>query len=202
MRDLVEASGHHEYALNFHYAAGARPMVEKDDRWVGDKNHRLFTFGDNGTWQQKESWISNHHGKRVNAPFLRFISHGEGQQEFFTFILPVERAIDPPMIEEVPIVIGRAFIIKYSGYTDVFVYNDEPGQSIDNGIFVSNFEYTWARLRPDETLPDEFVLIGGSRLSIGGKEIFSSHEVSSASALRFGSELYLKTDLGRSVKQL
>jgi hypothetical protein len=199
MRDLVAGTGHHEYALNFHYSADARPTVCEDDRWVGDEKHRLFTFGDNGTWQQKESWISNHHGNRVNAPFLRFISHGEGQQEFFTFIMPVDGGIEPPIVGEVPVEMGRAFIIKYRGYTDVFVYNDEPGQPIDNGIFISNFDYTWARLRPGETLPDEFILINGDRLSIGGKEIFESH-TASASALRLGRELYVKTDLSRAVR--
>ncbi len=202
MRDLVKAAGHHEYAANFHYAAGTKAIVDEDGGWAGDDRHRLFTFGDNGQWQQKESWISNNHGNRENAPYLRFISHGEGQQEFFTFILPISFGAEPPLVEEVPIVGGRAFIIKYAGYTDVFVYNDEPEQAIDNGIFVSNFEYTWARLRPDETIPDEFILVGGDRLSIGGNEIFEAHELTSASALRLGGELYVKTDLGRSVKTL
>jgi hypothetical protein len=202
MRDLVEGAGRHEYALNFHYSPDAKPVVEDDDRWIGDEDHRLFTFGDNGAWQQKESWISNNHANRVNAPFLRFVSNGEGPQEFFTFILPVDSRVEPPLIEEVPSRSGRAFKIGYAGYTDLFVYNDDVSQTIDNGIFVSNFEYSWARLRAGESTPDEFILINGDRLVIGGKEIFESQDVNSASVRRLGSELYIETDLGRTCMKI
>lgn len=202
MRDLVEGAGRHQYALNFHYSADARPVVEDDDRWISDEDHRLFTFGDHGAWQQKESWISNNHANRVNAPFLRFVSNGEGPQEFFTFILPVDRGFEPPLVEEVPSVSGRAFKIRYAGYTDLFVYNDDASQTIDNGIFVSNFEYSWARLRAGESTPDEFILVNGDRWAIRGKEIFESHEVNSASARRLGSELYIETDLGRTTRKI
>ena len=182
MRDLVEAKGEHEYSLNFHYDRDVKPAIGDDGNWVGDDDHRLFTFGDNGSWEQKESWISNNHGNRVNAPFLRFISSGQGTQEFFTFILPVDHGVTPPEVSEIPMASGRAFVIKYGGYTDVFVFNDEPGQSIDNGIFESNFKYSWARLSEGETLPDEFVLIDGNRLKISGSEIFDGPDMDHAIA--------------------
>ncbi len=202
MRDLVEGAGVHEYALNFHYSPDRKPIVESGQGWVGDDSHRLCTFGDNGVWQQKESWISNNHAHRVNAPYLRFVSQGEGPQEFFTFILPLDQGTDPPVVEEVPSNTGRAFMIKYAGYFDLFVYNDDIAHVIDNGIFASNFEYSWARLREGESVPDELILVNGDRLSIGNKEIFESHEVNSASARRLGRELYIETDLGRTIKSL
>jgi hypothetical protein len=202
MRDFVGGTARHEYALNFHYSLDAKPTVDDDDRWVGDENHRLFVFGDNGAWQHKESWISNNHAHRENAPFMRYVSRGEGPQEFFTFILPVDEGVESPVVREVATASGRAFTIKYTGYTDLFIYNDDPSQAIDNGIFLSNFEYSWARLRADEAIPDEFILVNGDRLRIGGKEIFESHEVNSASVRRLGRELYLDTDLGRTIKPL
>ncbi len=202
MRDLVSGTGTHEYALNFHYSVNTKPVVEDDDRWVGDDDHRLFVFGDNGAWQQKESWISNNHAHRVNAPFLRFVSRGQGPQEFLTFILPMVSPIEAPVVEEVAAAQGRAFVIKYAGYTDIFVYNDDTSQALDNGIFISNFEYTWARLRAGESAPDEIVVINGDRLAIGGKELFEPHEVNSASARRFGNELYVETDHGRMIRTL
>jgi hypothetical protein len=73
---------------------------------------------------------------------------------------------------------------------------------IDYGSFSSNFEYTWARLRTGESIPDEFILINGDRFVIGDKEIFEAHEVNSASARRLGNDLYVETDLGRTIKSL
>ena len=202
MRDLVETVGEHEYSLNFHYDSETKPVIGYEGKWVGDDDHRLFTFGDNGSWQQKESWISNNHGNKMNAPFLRFMSSGEGTQEFFTFILPVDRGVEPPAVTEIPAAAGRAFVITYAGYTDIFVFNDVAGQSIDNGIFSSNFKYSWARMTGGETMPDEFVLVGGNRLRIGAAEIFDVDILTYASARRLGNELYIKTDLGRSKRTL
>jgi len=202
MRDLVETAGEHEFSLHFHFNRELRPVIGRGGRWVGDENHRLFAFGDNGSWQQKESWISNHHGNKVNAPFLRFLSSGQGTQEFFTFILPVDRAIPPPDVSEVFTHAGRAFVVKYAGYTDVFVFNDEKGQVVETGMFDSNFRYSWARLNEDEALPDELVLIDGSRFRIGDHEILKEADVAYAAVRRLGRELYFKTDKVRRTASL
>ena len=202
MRDVVETTGEHEYSLNFHFDHGIKTDIGGDGAFVGGDDHRLFTFGDNGTWQQKESWISTNHGNRVNAPFMRFISSGEGTQEFFTFILPSEPGVEPPDVSEIPLAAGRAFVIKHGSYTDVFVLNDEPGEIIDNGIFDSNFKYTWARLSEGERVPDEFVLISGNGLIVNGNEIFEEADVPFAAVRRLGNDLYLKTDKTRRTTAL
>lgn len=202
MRDLVETAGEHEFSLHFHFDRNLKPVIGENGRWIGDDDHRLFAFGDNGAWQQKESWISNNHGNKVNAPFLRFLSSGLGTQEFFTFILPVPRGVEPPVVSEVPTETGRAFVIKYNKYTDVFVFNDDTGETVETGIFNSNYRYSWARLSEGESLPDEFVLIGGNRLTIGENEIFDKPNVAHASARRLGSDLYVKTDKGRRTVSL
>lgn len=202
MRDLIETEGKHEFSLHFHFDRDLRPAIERNGEFVGDENHRLFTFGDNGAWQQKESWISNDHGNRVNAPFMRFLSSGHGTQEFFTFILPVEHDIDPPEVREVPAVAGRAFVIKYNGYTDAFVFNDDKGQLVETGIFDSDFQYSWARLSEGENSPDEFVLIDGSCLKIGGRDIFNGARAEYAVARRLGEELYFRTDKVREIALL
>ena len=200
IRDIVATRGRHEYSLNFHYAQDIKPGVSENGNWVGDENHRMFTFGDNGSWQQKESWISTNHGNKINAPFIRFVSQGEGTQEFFTLILPVDHGVPPPEVSEVPSQIGRAFIIKYSGYTDLFVFNDGPGQMVETGIFDSNFKYSWARLSEGETLPDEFVLIDGDTVRIDGKDVLDAPVGSYAAIRRLGSNLYIKTENGRTKK--
>lgn len=198
--DTAEALEAHEYALNFHFADGRDTAIL--DGSIGGTDHRLFTFGDNGAWEQKEAWISTNHGNRRNAPFFRYVSAGEGTQEFFTFIMPFGAGDEPPVVTETPISGGRAFLIKYAGYTDIFLTNDETGRVIDNGLFASDFRLAWARLREGERLPDEVVLIDGLVMNIGETAVIKDGPCSFASVRRFGSEFYVKTDLGRGIISL
>lgn len=196
MRDLAETAGSHEYSLNFHFAEGRNPAIGDDGSFVGDDSDRLFTFGDNGFWQRREAFISRNHGNKRPASFMRYLSSGEGTQEFFTFIMPVATGQIPPIVTEAAIENGRAFVVKYNGYTDIYVLNDGYGV-IDNGVFASNFRHSWARLRDGESAPDEMVLIDGDMLSVGGSEILKIEESSYASIRRYGSEYYIQTVHGR-----
>ena len=202
MRDVVETPGDHEYSLNFHFAFDVKPTIGDGGAWVGDADSRIFTFGDNGAWQQKESWISTNHGNRVNAPFMRFVSKGSGTQEFFTVILPADNRVRPTEVSEVPMAGGRAFVIKYCGYTDLFVFNDEPGKMIETGFFDTNFKYSWARLSVGETVPDEFVLIEGDKFRLDGGEITDARHGKYATIRRLGNDLYINAEKGRKRKSL
>jgi hypothetical protein len=198
MRDVVETSGSHDYSLNFHFDDTATPAVSSDGKYVGDDGYRLFTFGDNGAWQQKESWISKVHGNKINAPFLRFMSSGDGVQEFFTFILPVDSQMSQPEVVEASTPAGRAFVIKYGPYRDLLIFNDTEQEYIDAGGFESNCRYTWARLREGESIPDEFVLINGDGLRISGINVVDVIDHKYAAARRLGSELYIRSGAKRS----
>ncbi|MFN0141452.1 MAG: alginate lyase family protein [Pyrinomonadaceae bacterium] len=196
MRDLAETHGSHEYSLNFHFAEGRDPVIDEDGIFVGDNSSRIFAFGDNGFWQQKQAFVSTNHGNKRPTSFMRYLSSGDGTQEFFTFIMPFAPRQIPPNVIEAASDKGRAFIIKYNGYTDVFVLNDS-GDVIDNGVFASNFRYSWARLRDGESAPDELVLIDGDSLSVGGSEVLKIEKSSYASVRRYGSEYYIQTVHGR-----
>ncbi len=203
IRDVAETTGEHEYSLNFHFDHAVGTAISDDGKWVGGDYHRLYTFGDNGSWEQKESWISKDHGNRMNAPFLRFLSKGVGTQEFFTFILPVDEMCEPPQVSEMSMTSGRAFVIKFERYTDLFVFNDEPGTTIDNGIFASDFKYSWARLSEGESVPDELVAVEGSSLIIKGNELLGKAvDPRFAAIRRLGNDMYLKTATGRSTVSL
>jgi hypothetical protein len=115
--------------------------------------------------------------------------------------VPVVDGVQPPEVIEVPIQVGRAFVIRYNGYTDAFVFNDEGDKTVETGAFDTNFRYSWARLRQGENIPDEFVLIDGSELKIGEYEIVNT-QVPFASARRLGNELYIKTDSSRITASL
>lgn len=193
IRDFVETAGEHDYSLNFHFDGSARTAVGEGGKWVGGEDHRIFTFGDNGSWDQKESWISKNHGSRTNAPFMRFVSKGIGPQEFFTFIIPTEDQTEPPVVSEVEMASGRAFVINYAGYMDVFVVNDEPSNLVDNGIFESDFQYSWARLSSEEAVPDELVLIGGRSVVIESNRVIDDRQTEHTSIRRLGNTLYIRS---------
>lgn len=196
VRDLVRSAGEHEYSLNFHYARDVRPGVSVAGDCVGDAGHRIYTFDGTGRWEQRESWISNNHGNRVNAPFLRYVSSGIGPQEFFTFIMPVASGAPAPEVSEVVSYRGRGFIVKFAAYTDLFVFNDDAAEPVETGVFETDFKYTWARLAEGETVPHELVAIDGSTLTLDETVVVGKH-TSFVSGRRFGKEFYRKTDNGR-----
>lgn len=193
IRDLIAVKGSHECQLNFHYAAGTKVSTGIDGAYAGSKRHRIFCFGDEGRWLRKESWVSREYGNKTNAPFLRYLSTGRGMQEFFTFIMPVGTGRRNPIAAELSIVGGRAFIINFGAYTDVFVVGD--GEMLRTELFDTNFHLSWARLTADETIPEEFVLIGGDRLRLNERDIFDGEgRHASVSIRRFGSDLYINAD--------
>ncbi|MGI8787740.1 MAG: alginate lyase family protein [Pyrinomonadaceae bacterium] len=197
MRDFVATNGKHDYRLNFHFNPKTNPAIEKtenDFSYVGETSDaenglRLFTFGDNGNWQEKESPISVCYGEKSDAPHLQFASSGIGAQEFFTFLLPSEAGADAPQVLETTVEGGRAFVVDFRGYRDLFVFADGE-QIIRTEIFTTNFRFLWARLSEGEGLPEEFVLIGGTHFSLGGREIINyPNELEHATARRFGNKL-------------
>jgi hypothetical protein len=203
MRDYVETLGKNDYQLNFHFNTKTQPEIEGAENgsfYVDEKSDknlglRLFTFGDNGGWQRKDSWVSNFYGKRINAPFLRFMSKGVGSQEFFTFMMPTSSSFAPPEIFETEIVGGRAFVINHRGYNDIFIFSDETDQMIRTEFFDSDFKFMWARLSEGESLPEEFVLINGSKFVIKDREIINyPQNLKFATARRLGHKLNVRTN--------
>lgn len=201
MRDYVKTVGEHDYQQNFHFDVDTNPTVEniENGRWCvtetsgGEGGLRLFTFGDNGGWQRKESWVSNCYGERVNAPFLRYVSKGVGPQEFFTFMIPAEVGFYKPEVFETEVIGGRAFVIKYRDYNDLLVFAD-GGQVVRTELFNTNFEFLWARLGKNDELPEEFVLVNGTNFSLGGREIVNyPNNLEFATARRFGHKLNVRT---------
>jgi hypothetical protein len=201
MRDFVKTIGEHSYQQNFHFNAKTNPHIENLDngrRCVSENPEngtglRLFTFGDNGSWQRKESWISKCYGERINAPFLRYVSNGIGPQEFITFMIPSEKGFYKPEVFETEVVGGRAFVINYRDYQDLFVFSDGE-RIIRTELFNTDFRFLWARLSGDEKLPEDFVLVGGKYFSLGGREILNyPNNLEFAVARRLGNRLNVRT---------
>ncbi|HEX8287353.1 MAG TPA: alginate lyase family protein [Pyrinomonadaceae bacterium] len=204
VRDFVETAAEHNYALNFHFDDKANPAIEATGSGilcVGENSSkkregwRLFTFGDNGDWEKKESPISTVYGAKRNAPFFRFSSRGTGSQEFFTFLLPSEIGYAKPEVYETSVVGGRAFVIKYRDYTDLFVYADSNESILHTEFFSTNFRFLWARMSAGEDLPEEFVMIGGTHFTLDNRDVINHPtELQFAVARRFGSKLNVRTN--------
>ncbi len=202
MRDFVETKGENEYGLNFHFNIETQPEIlgrenggfcvnETPADKVGIK---IATFGDNGGWQRKESWVSTCLGKRINAPFLRFVTKGIGSQEFFTFLMPTDIGFEEPEVFETEVANGRAFLIKYRYYNDLFVFADGKGQTVRTEFFDTNFRFLWARLSEGESLPEEFVMIDGTNFNLSGREVVNyPNRLKFAHARRLGHKLNVRT---------
>ncbi len=203
MRDFVKASGKHDYKLNFHFDSQTNPQIETSENAFNSVNEsaaeigsQIFTFGDNGDWRHLQSSISNCYGKRTDAPLLQFASAGIGAQEFFTFILPTETGADAPQVIETDVAGGRAFVINFRGYQDLLVFADGE-QVIRTEIFNTNFRFLWARISEGESMPEEFVMVGGTNFSLGGRDVINHpHELNWATARRFGNKLNINTSEG------
>lgn len=202
MRDYVETLGENEYGLNFHFNIKTQPEILSEEQSgfciqempANEVGIKLATFGDNGGWQRKESWISTCYGKRINAPFLRFVSKGIGSQEFFTFMMPTDVGFNPPEVFETEITGGRAFVIKYRDYNDLFVFGDGNGQPIRTEFFDTNFRFLWARLSVGEGLPEEFVMVDGTNFNLNGREVVNyPNRLKFAIARRLGTKLNVRT---------
>ncbi|NNE97653.1 MAG: heparinase II/III-family protein, partial [Pyrinomonadaceae bacterium] len=201
MRDFVETAGKHSYKQNFNFDRKTRPEIRNLNGldYVSETNSQgfgleLFTFGDNGNWRIKDGWVSNCYGDRDKAPLVQYVSKGVGPQEFFTFMVPNEKGFEKPEVIETTVEGGRAFVVNYRNYSDLFVFADGDGQIIRTEFFNTDFRFLWARMSPDDRLPEEFVLINGSNFSLDGRVVVQDPKgLDYAIARRFGDKLYVRT---------
>jgi hypothetical protein len=204
MRDFVATGGEHDYKLNFHCAENVNPATEAakngglcvgENGSENDSDWRLFTFGDNGGWRKSKSFVSKNYGSKTDSALLQFASNGIGGQEFFTFLMPAENSFAAPEVYETFLANGRAFVINYRDYLDLFVFTDDGEQIVRTEFFNTNFKFTWARIGAGDEMPEEFVMLGGSHFTFGDREVIKHPKMLDyAVARRFGSRLNVKTN--------
>lgn len=202
IHDFAATRGNHEYALNFQFNPGCTPSVrrlENGDWGVEQASRegdglRLVTFGDNGAWNQKESWISRNHGERFNASSMRYASAGTGPQEFFTFMLPLEQGVRGPEVRESFAAGGRTFEISFRGYDDVFAYCDTVMGVVFRNV-KTDFRVSWARFNASG-MPEEIILVDGRRLNVDGRSIIDSpNPLAFASVCILGNQIEVRTSV-------
>ncbi|HYP01876.1 MAG TPA: alginate lyase family protein, partial [Pyrinomonadaceae bacterium] len=174
IRDQVETAGTHDYELNFHFAPDAAPEVDRDDETgvrerAGDAaGLELFTFGARGKWRKTEGWVSTCYGARTPAPVASYEARGEGEQEFFSFLIPRRAEQGSASVREIETKEGRAFEVADGEMRDLLLVGARESDEL-RGIR-SDFAGTWVRFPAHEgAQATEFVLIGGSRFEIEGQ---------------------------------
>jgi hypothetical protein len=177
VRDRVDTVGLHHYDLHFHFAADAGPVIETRagvqavrERTNDKPGLEIFTFGAHGTWRQEDGWVSCCYGARSPGSVLVFSAAAGGNQEFVTFLFPRPARGPSLQVEEKEARGGRAFAIRADAARDVVLIG--PGHRMEAAGIATDFEWTWARFPSALEAPRELVLLGGSFLSLNGKELF------------------------------
>jgi hypothetical protein len=178
VRDQVQTSGTHQYDLHFHFAADASPSIERQaginavrERNPNQPGLEIVTFCGDGAWRREEGWVSQCYGERSPGPILIYSASGAGNQEFVSFLVP--RAAQSPSVEIRELEAeggGRAFEIRDDAVRDLLLMGSAA--PVAAARMVSDFEWTWARCAPGSDSPSEFVLLNGSYLALGGRDVF------------------------------
>jgi hypothetical protein len=204
MRDRIESAGEHTCELRFHYAHGARPLIEKGagleaaavrERSALRCGMELFAFGDAGEWHETQGWISEAYGSRQPAPVLSFSAATKGSHEFVTFLVPRSAADKESHAREATASGGRAFELLDTFSHDLLLIRAVDAAVISSSLVTSDFEWSWARFAQEGEEPQELLLIQGSALSLYGKEIVSAESpMDYLSLRRSGEDLIVETE--------
>lgn len=201
MRDLIETNGPHRCELRFHFAPGARPMIENDSQRVMAVRERetnragleLFAFGGAGEWQREEGWVSSVYGAREAAPVCVFSANTKGAHEFITFLVPRRAEDERFHVREIEAKSGRAFEVRDGQARELLLIGAEGGSSASS--LTSDFEWTWARFGLEGNYLTELLLLNGRLLCLDGKEVVKAESMAGyVSARRAGKDLIIERD--------
>jgi hypothetical protein len=218
MRDRILTAGAHSYDLRFHFAPGAKPLIESPDTAAPAVRESetdapgldLFAFGHGGAWRTEKSWVSRCYGERTAAPLCVFsassigptdgASKGTSQSvEFTTFLIPRAVGEDRAAAEvrEIEAEGGKAFeFIKGDARDLLLLTTTAVGPMVEAAEVSSDFQWAWLRFERDTVELKEMVLLGGRTLSIDGRKVFEAAESAGyVVARRFGRELRVETNV-------
>lgn len=198
IRDRVISQGQHTVDLHFHFEPpGSVDIQTKSLKFAPNNvNPRLemVVFADNGAWSKEDGWVSHCYAEKQPAPATVFSSRGAA--EVVTLIMPM--AEDPSRqrsVQGVRSTAGRAFEIAGDKTFDIVLIGN--GNRIETARLSSDFEWTWARFSDGDPIPVEFILIGGHKLELEGREILRSvRRLNYLAGTRIKDQFFLKTDDG------
>jgi hypothetical protein len=203
LRDHVATAGAHHYQSHFHFAADTDPVIDSElstsavrERTNGEPGVEILAFGKGGTWWREEGWVSSHYAARTPAPVLIFSLSGVGDEEIVTFLVPRAASAANVQVRELEAHGGRAFEVQDGAVRDIVLLGS--GLPVEAARMRSDFAWTWARFGPTSDTPTELVLLGGTFLSLEGREIFRAKGRAAYVLIRWiGAEVIVETDQGK-----
>jgi hypothetical protein len=153
----------------------------------------LFVFGGEGRWQEKEGWVSECYGQRVQAPVWKFSARAAGAQCFISFLMPRAAHAPQSSMREIEAVNGRAFETSKGASRDILLMSD--GALAETALMASDFEWAWARFDAGSRTPSELLLINGHHFKLNGLEVLNSPErIQYLFMRRMGEDLYVDSE--------
>jgi hypothetical protein len=176
---------------HFHFAAGAAPEVEaRGDAYavsaggVVEPGVEMLSPRADGRWVLREGWVSRCYGAREPAAVATRQLEVAGAYDSLTFMLPLAAgATRGAELTELETVCGgragRAFELRRGGGVRdlLLVGSGRGGEVRTRGDEVraarvsSDFDWAWLRFAEDKGALEEFVVVGGRRLRVDGRDV-------------------------------
>jgi hypothetical protein len=155
----------------------------------------LFAFAENGRWKREDGWVSHCYSQREPSRVYVYSAPVSGDSNVVSFLLPWRDA-SSYHVAEVEAVGGRAFEVTNDKWLDIVMIRTQ--ERVETARLSSDFAWTWARFsRNDEETLVETLLLGGSNLALGGRQIFTaSRRLEHVFANRIGEEFRIETNEG------
>lgn len=198
LHDRVISQGPHTLDLHFHFQPCGSVVIDNESLKFTETNEtrglEIAAFADKGAWRKEDGWVSHCYGEKQLAPTGVFsVTRGA---EIVTFVLPLSGSlISEHSVLEVEAIGGRAFEIAGDKTFDIVMIGN--GTRVEMSRLASDFEWAWVRFLDAGRVPDEFVLVGGQKLELEGREILrSARRINYLVATRTQDQFNLKTDDG------
>ncbi len=197
LRDRVISHGEHKLDLYFHFDPSRSVDIDKESlRLTAIKETpglNMVAFAGSGAWRKGDGWVSHCYGEK--QPASTGVFSARGVTEIVTFMIPSSGGrISEHSVKEVEAVGGRAFEIAGETFDIVMIGN---GTRVEMSRLASDFEWAWVRFSDGGRVPDEFVLVGGHKLELEGREILkSARRLNYLVAIRSEDQFHLKTGDG------
>lgn len=174
--------GAHLYETHFHFAPGARALIEERGgafvvraHEAGGASLELLTPRADGAWKRSDGWVSRCYGAREAATVYTRALKTNLFFDSFVFMLPhAAGARHAARLEELKAVGGRCFELRRDGGRDILLARVNLDGEVKTSRVVSDFEWAWLRFSEATGALAEFVVIGGRELSLNGRHIVKS----------------------------
>jgi hypothetical protein len=171
---------------HFHFAADCKPSVEtRGGAYAvsagggdGEVGVELLSPRADGELILREGWVSRYYGAREPAAVLTRRTEVKDARDSFTFMLPLaaseQRTAELSELEtECGGRVGRAFELRRGGWRDLLLVGSGRGVEVRAARVSSDFDWAWLRFAEGSDALEEYVVIGGRRLRVDGRDVFN-----------------------------